>query len=223
MKKVTLCIAVCIALLMSMAVSAQNTRIGVIGGVNLANISTDEEGAEPKSLTAFGVGGVLDFAMGENMSLCFEPMYLQKGSKEDVTEEGFTTEVKVKSTYIEVPVFLKLYLGSGDTRPYVMAGPTFGFLMSSNMEMSTMGIGVEVDIKEIMESIDYGVGFGGGISLPMGRNTLFAEARYTLGLADIFKGGEVEIMEGAAEEIPDAEIKTKGIQIMAGIMIPLGE
>lgn len=223
MKRYTLCIAVCVALLMSMAVSAQNTRIGVIGGINLANISTEEEDMEPKSITAYGFGGVLDFAMGENMSLCIEPMYLQKGAKEEGTEDGLTMEIKIKSAYIEVPVFLKLYLGSGDTRPYVMAGPTFGFLMSSNMEMSAMGIDVAVDIKEIMESIDYGVGFGGGVSFPLGGNTLFVEARYTLGLADVFKGGEVEIMEGVTQPMPDVEIKTKGIQVMAGILISLGE
>lgn len=223
MKKYTLCIAVCIALLMSMAVSAQNSRIGVIGGVNLANLTTDEEGMEPKNLTAFGVGGVLDFAVGENMSLCLEPMYLQKGAKLDMTEEGIPIEAKIKAAYIEIPVFLKLYLGSGDTRPYVMAGPTVGYLMSANMEMSAMGIDVEVDIKDILKSIDFGVGFGGGVSFPMGRNTLFVEGRYTLGIADVFEGGEVEYMEGAAEEMPDAEMKTKGIQVMAGILIPLGE
>ena len=211
-------IALCIVLLISVGVYAQNSKIGVIGGVNLANISVDDDSATTSSLTGFGIGGVLDLALSENISLCFEPMYLQKGAKEEIEEEVTTIDASIKLNYIEIPVFLKILLGSSDTKPYIMAGPTIGFLMSANMEVSAMGMSMEVDIKDFMESIDYGVSFGGGISFAMGNNSFFIEGRYTIGLADVFKGGESEDLG----EMEDDEIKTKGIQIMGGFCMPLG-
>jgi len=69
----------------------------------------------------------------------------------------------------------------------------------------------EQDIKDDIKSIDFGLAFGGGVSLPMGNNTVFVEGRYSLGLSDIND-----------DSSDDTEIKTKGIQIMAGITFPLG-
>ena len=70
----------------------------------------------------------------------------------------------------------------------------------------------EDDIKDDVKNIDFGLAFGGGVSLPMGNKTVFVEGRYSLGLTDINDDSD-----------PDADkIKTKGIQIMAGITFPLG-
>jgi hypothetical protein len=88
------------------------------------------------------------------------------------------------------------------------------------MEMSMGGLSVEVDVSNLTESIDYGLAFGGGVSIPVGDNSLFIEARYSLGLADIAKQGEIEI-GGITQPVPDAEVKTSGIQIMAGMTFPL--
>lgn len=197
------------------AVSAQSNQIGFIGGINIANL--EEEDSDFSSLTGFGFGGVLDFALGDKFSLCLQPMYLQKGASE---EEGEVT-LEIKMTYIEIPILFKFYLGSGDTKPYLMAGPTIGINLSSDMEMSRGGMSVEVDFSNVTETLDYGLAFGGGVSFPVGTNSLlFIEAKYVLGLADIVKEGEVEF-GGMTETIPDAEVKTNGIQIMAGMTFPL--
>lgn len=58
--------------------------------------------------------------------------------------------------------------------------------------------------------LDLGLGFGGGVSMPMGNNTIFIEARYSLGLTDIND-----------DDFDDTKIKTKGFQIFAGITFPL--
>lgn len=211
-------ITLCIMFSLSIGTYAQTSKIGVIGGINLANISVDDDSTTTKNLMGLGIGGVLDLALSNNVSLCFEPMYLQKGAEQDIQEEIGTINVKMKLNYIEIPVFLKILLGSGDMKPYIMAGPTIGFLMSANMEVSMLGVSVEGDIKDFIESMDYGVGFGGGISFAMGNNTFFIEGRYTMGLTDIFKGGTFE----EDMEIPNEEVKTKGIQIMGGFSMPLG-
>ncbi|MFX0138110.1 MAG: porin family protein [Candidatus Hodarchaeota archaeon] len=220
MKNYILFITVSLICLSSLGVNAQNHQIGLIGGINLANL--DEKDEEYDIRTVFGVGGVFELGVGEKFAICFEPMYLQKGAKSEEVEDFIKVTIEGKFAYLEIPVFFKVPLGTSSTRPYIMAGPTIGILLSSNIGMSMMGIDIEVDTKDLTKSIDYGLGVGGGVSFPIGKNTLFIEARYTLGIADIAKEGEMEI-DGEKETVPDSEVKTRGIQIMAGMSIPIGK
>jgi opacity protein-like surface antigen len=202
MKKLILFWAVVFALLMVVPVGAQH-RIGLTGGLNLANVSTDPapEGFDLTNRTGFGVGGVLDLRLAENVALHLEPMYLQKGTKFEVNGEELA---KIKADYIEVPALVKIAFGTTQTKPYIMAGPSIGFLLSAKVD--------DEDIKEFVKSTDFGLGFGAGVSLPAGNNAFFIEGRYNLGLSNI-------------NDDPDdteTKIKTKGIQFMAGITFPLG-
>jgi hypothetical protein len=194
--------------------SAQTNQVGFVVGVNIANL--DEKESDFNSLTGFGAGGVLDFALGGQFSLYLEPMYLQKGASEE--DEGVTLDIKL--AYIEIPVLFKILLGSGSTQPYLMAGPTIGMNLSADLELSGGGASLEVDFSDLIESIDYGLIFGGGVSFKAGENLIFVEAKYSLGLADITKSGEVNI-QGMTLTIPETEVKTNGIQIMAGMMFAL--
>ncbi len=203
MKKMSILVVALFTLITVLPASGQ-VNFGVIGGLNLASLSfdPDPQGVDLSNRTGIGIGGVLSFGVGETLALQLEPMFLQKGSK--ATVQGFG-ETELKASYIEVPAMLKFAFGSSDTKPYVMAGPTVGFLLSAKQD--------ETDIKDDVKSIDFGLTFGGGVSLPMGNNTVFVEGRYSFGLADINDDSD-----------PDADkFKTKGIQIMAGITFPLGE
>ncbi len=200
MKKLSILIVALFTLITVLPATAQ-VNFGVIGGLNLANLSVDpDQGVDISNRTAVGIGGVLSFGVGETLALQLEPMFLQKGAK--ATVQGFG-ETELKSSYIEVPAMLKFAFGSSDTKPYFMAGPTVGFLLSAKVE--------DESVKDDVKSIDFGLAFGGGVSLPMGNNTVFVEGRYSLGLSDIND-----------DSSDDTEIKTKGIQIMAGITFPLG-
>ncbi len=199
MKKMSVLVVALFTLITVLPANAQ-VNLGVIGGLNLANLSVDpDDGVDLSNRTAFGIGGVLSFGMGESLALQLEPMYLQKGS----TLKAFGEELKIEAAYIEVPAMIKFSFGSGDTKPYVMAGPTVGWVLSFEADGE--------DVKDDIKSIDFGLAFGGGVSLPMGNNTIFVEGRYSLGLSDIND-----------DSSDDTEIKTKGIQIMAGITFPLG-
>ena len=81
----------------------------------------------------------------------------------------------------------------------------------------------DIDMKDASETLDYGIGFGGGFSIPVKRYSLFIEGRYTLGLADIFKGTTEEMEDEDDLVLEDASVKHKGFQIMAGFCMPLGE
>jgi len=219
MMRLSTVLIVFLVFFLSNAVVGQ-VNVGFLGGVNIANLSgEDEDGTELdfNSRTGIGIGGMLDVVLNENLSLVFQPMYLQKGAKQ--TEDGM--DFTWKSTYIEVPVLLRVTFGSGSTRPYLMGGANVGFLMSSDLELEMGVISAGIDAKDLMESADFGVAIGGGVLFQLENLNLFVDGRYNLGLSDVFKGGRISF-EGETGNIPDAEVKTNGIQIMGGIIIPLG-
>lgn len=225
MKKITFSVAALLALFFSMSASAQH-RLGVIGGLNVAEFDVDVKVPtnEYATKTVFGIGGVVDLRLSENFSLYLQPMYLQKGAY--VTDTVDNLEFPFKSAFLELPVFLKAEFGR-TFRPYLMAGPTVGFLLSSDVEGEYSGITFKADLKEVTESIDFGLGFGAGVSYPVGAVTIFLEGRYAPGLSNMQKGGTFELSAGPiVEKITwdkkEDAYKNRGLQIMAGVTFPLG-
>jgi hypothetical protein len=223
MKKLSVLLVVLFALAMVVPANAQN-RIGLIGGLNLANVSQDPEpDPEFSSRTAFGFGGVLDLGLSENVALRFEPMYLQKGAKQEGSDQGFNIEAELKGATLEVPALLKISLGTSTTRPYILAGPTIGFVLSAKQSIKVTGPGLNIDdeedIKDQVKSIDFGVTFGAGVSFPAGNNSVFVEGRYALGLNNL---NDAPDDPTTPEDESAIDVKTKGIQFMVGITFPLG-
>lgn len=201
-------------------------RLGAVGGLNFADLETSGE-PEVSTRTVFVIGTVLEIGLSRNFILHMEPMYIQKGGRveagEDITSDPGG---RVKSSFIEFPIFLKVTYGSR-IRPYVMAGPSIGYLLSSNIELDAFGLAFEGDMKEVTKRVDFGLGFGGGIAIPMGIFSVFLEGRYTVGLTNLQKGGTIEVSAGPlVVPIPfdedESKYKNRGFQIMIGILYPLG-
>lgn len=205
------------ALCMTLPASAQH-RIGMAGGLNLARFDTEITPSEKLSnYTGIGLGGILDLHLANNVTLRLQPMYLQKGAKLE-SDELPDLEFKFKLSYVELPVLLKLALGKGASRPYLLAGPAVGFLSSAKIAVKASGTPeVAVDAKEFFKDIDFNLAFGAGLSFAAGKNVIFFEGRYALGIANIAENVTDE--EGAVVE---GNVKTRGIQIMAGVLFPLG-
>jgi hypothetical protein len=112
-------------------------------------------------------------------------------------------------------------------RPYLMAGPTIGYLLSADTEVEYSGLTFKGDLKEVTEKIDFGLGFGAGLRYPISTVSIFVEGRYILGLLNMQKGGAFEISAGPiVEEITwDKDVdayKNRGTQIMGGMTLTLG-
>lgn len=224
MKRLTFLIVALLVLFFSMSASAQH-RIGVIGGLNIANVDAEFDDAtmDVSNKTVFGLGGVVDLRLNENFSLYMQPLYQQKGAL--VTEVEDNLEFPFMFAFWELPVFLKAEFGS-TVRPYLIAGPTVGYLLSADTEVEYSGVTFTGDLKEVTEDFDFGLGFGAGLRYPIGTVSIFVESRYTLGLVNMQKGGTFEISAGPiVEEITwDKEVdayKNRGIQIMAGVTFAL--
>lgn len=214
------------------AAKAQTTiAVGPKAGINFANVSGDDaEGTDAR--IGFAFGGVAEFRISEMWSIQPEAYYSSQGTKENdefvvIDQPGTTNdligEADVNSSldYIRIPVFLKLTIPTnGGIRPYLFAGPEFALKMrcKSKVEGKTLdleGRSESVDCDEVqpgtVESLDYGLGFGGGIGVPVGSGTLAVDARYGLGLADILDVSAAEV-----------DIKNSNIQIAVTYLFTLG-
>jgi len=226
MKRVTLIIVAVLLLLGSMPADAQ-FHVGLMGGLNYSNLKAQEDNpfdANPddfKKLTVSAMGAVLDIELHKYLSLRIEPMYLQKGSS---YEEPNDEKVLYKLSYFEMPFFLKVAYPTAVT-PYIIAGPTFGFLLSAEAEVEMGEITGVADVKEIAESTDFGFGIGAGVSYDFSKFSVFLEGRYLIGRKNVNKGGQVDMDIGTVimpMDVDALEIKNKGMQIMFGVTIPLG-
>ena len=228
MKKCTFILVAILLLSFAQSAGAQH-RVGILGGLNFTKIDIEvqRESATVSSRTLFGIGGILDVRVSQSLRLCLQPMYLQKGVGKTRLAIQPGVEWVAKSSYLELPLLVKAEFGN-TAKPYVLAGPSVGVLLRSELEAQMGGITFTGDAKDVTKSLDFAVVFGAGISFPFGKNLVFIEGRYSLGLTDTVAGGTFDISAGpVVEEITWDEqtdmIKNRGFQIMAGVAFALGD
>jgi hypothetical protein len=205
--------------------------MGIVGGPNFADMDlVTSTGTErlTSSRTLFGVGAVFELGISPNISFEAEPTYLQKGG----TQMATTTDPNIdfKFTFLEIPLFLKISVGE-KIRPYVKAGPTIGFLLSSNAEGEVGGVVAggplqvyKADLNNVLASTDFGFSVGAGASLALGKKIFFLDGRYNIGSKDLWEGGKFEWTSGSVvipvEANEEGELSTKGFQVMGGVIFP---
>lgn len=185
-------------------------HFGLKGGLSLANIKSDPptfEGFEWKTKQGIAGGASLEIGLIKGFSLQPEILYVQKGAKITANIEGIDITLKANIDYIEIPLLLKYNLISGLTIPSVYAGPFIGFNRKAEFVISAPGYPEErEDIKDDIKSTEYGLVFGVGLTQKLGLFRVTLDARYDLGLSNIFEG----------EDGPNY-IKTRTWLFMAGI------
>jgi len=124
------------ALALSLGAMSQ-VRVGVKGGLNLANISVDNDGSvdENRTLPAYHIGVIADMPLIQNI-LSFQPgvFYSSKGSKLESGDKDNPSvtnpysKYTTKPQYIEIPLNFvgKLPVGT-NTRLFAGIGPYFAF------------------------------------------------------------------------------------------------
>jgi hypothetical protein len=166
-----------------------NAQAEIALGAKLgANISKfDVEGAE--NLTSFNGGA---FALIKLTKIGIQPelLFSMQGASFDDPDLG---KVDVNTSYVTIPVMLKLYLVAGLN---IQAGPQFGILTKAEYD--------GVDIKDELKKSDISANIGLGWDLPFG---LTVDARYNLGLSDI------------SDNPGFGELKSRVIQLSVGYKI----
>jgi opacity protein-like surface antigen len=180
MKKIILTVAAVFAFGFA---NAQETKFGVKGGLNVANISGDIE--DNSSKVGFHVGGFVEIKVSDKFSVQPELLFSTQGSQAEYSEDFGGTVVsineKINLSYLNIPVMAKYYVAEGFS---LEAGPQIGFLTSAKYKLEAEGQEEEEDAKDDFESIDFGVNFGAGYDFT---ENLSAGLRYNVGLSNIAK------------------------------------
>jgi hypothetical protein len=202
----------------SMQIHAQKVDFGVIGGINFADMYIKGDGKEQDvaSHQLFGMGAILNIHVSRYLSLQANPMYLQKGGT--MMQDDPDPDARIKTSFIEVPLFIRADFGK-TIRPYVLAGPSFGFLLTSKAEIKFAGYVLEADLKEITRKLATSFSMGTGIEFPLWMGSVFLQGTYTFNLTNLNKGGTFNFMLGnqiVIQEQTEKEdiFKNRGIQII---------
>ncbi|UOK42494.1 MULTISPECIES: porin family protein [Flavobacterium] len=180
MKKVILTVAAVFAFGFANA-QDKEMRFGVKGGMNVSTLTGDAEDA--KSLVGIHIGGFMEYKINDKFAIQPELLFSMQGAKTEYTDfDGFETvnvEEKYKLNYLNIPIMAKYY---ANEKLSIEAGPQIGFLLSAKDEVSAYGETVEVDFKDYVKSMDFGLNIGVGYDFT---DNIFAGARYNFGLSDI--------------------------------------
>ena len=189
MKKFFVLIAVAIV---SMSAMAQ-VQFGAKVGVDATNFWGKD--VNHGMQLNYQAGLVMEYKFSPKFAIAPEVVFAAQGGKFKLAEVG---DKKINNTfttnYINIPVMLKYYVAPAFSIDF---GPQVGFNVYSKHKV---GDEKPIDIKEGTKSVDFGVGLGGTYNLT---NNAFVQARYTMGLTDVFKG--------------DSDTKNGNIQLAFGM------
>lgn len=196
MKKAVVTVALLVAVLGLASPAAAQGAFGVRVGANFANLSFDPDDEEDTSTrTGLNVGAFAMFPVNPRFAFQPEVLYSQQGAK---AKEG-SFEATLKLDYVNVPLLGKIHLSTGQNPVSLLVGPQVGFRTSAKIE----GEGEEMDIKDQVESTDWG--FVVGLSATMGK--FVVDGRYTHGLTNI-----------NSLEDDDQKVKNRVFTVSVGVM-----
>ena len=154
MKKIaTLLVLVCLGT----GLYAQGLSGGIKAGLNLSNLTVKSGNytTSPSFLPTYHAGAYLTFMFSEKLGL--QPEILLSG-------QGFKDgDTKIKLSYIAVPVMVRFNVNKVLS---FHAGPQVGLLASAKADFN----GDKVDVKDSYKGVDFGIGLGTTVDLPMGLN-----------------------------------------------------
>lgn len=188
MKKVIIMLA---AALISVSAMAQ-VRFGVKVGADLTNFWGEDidHGMKP----AYQIGALMEYKFNDKFAIAPEAVFAAQGGKYSDEAMGAKFDMTYNTNYINVPVMLKYYV----TPDFAIdLGPQVGFNVYSKTTVEGKGSfgGVNIEDKETFDwkddtkAVDFGVGLGATYSLT---ENAFLQARYTLGLTEVYENGEAK-------------------------------
>jgi hypothetical protein len=168
------------------------------GGVSLANVSFDPDGAVLSTTMepGYAVGGQINFPLFSRLALQVEGLYATR-----VTEfaEGF---IKDTLTYAEIPVLGRITLMEKPAwQVRILGGVVYGRLLKAR---ESFGSGISEDINESINSNDLAVSIGADLQW---RRLVF-DFRYLYGLSEVY-----------AEPAAGMSARHRVMQITAGYRI----
>src|SRR5688572_18762938 len=204
------CMVACLAL--ATRAEAIGWKLGVKGGINMAELSGD--GVDDlDSRTGFAGGAFADYQLNDRFGVRGELLYIQKGAEGEFVIPGgdHGHESIVKLDYVEVPLLFTARFPAGEKFAFsLFAGPTLAFNTTAEVEVMEHD---ETEELDNVEDFEFGGAVGGGIEYMLSSFSLLADVRYGIGATSVV--GDVA---GAS-----VDVKNRGIAIMGGLAFPIGQ
>jgi hypothetical protein len=175
--------------------------LGARAGLNLSTISGNDVQDEYLTLLPGITGGFLAEVHFTNFfALRTELIYSAKGVKweydrsEEENEEDYAKDIS-RVHYIEIPMNMLFSLPNNKKiSPFIYGGVAASFFLGADKKVTINDKEVLNESKdEAARNLDFGIDFGGGIGLRMGKGKLLIDARYTIGLLSVEKEGYDEV------------------------------
>jgi hypothetical protein len=172
-------VALCVTVILAFAAPATaQIQVSVVGGVNVASLDVDSPDFNASDAKIGLVGGVaVTTPVTPRFTIRPEVLYSQQGGS-DTSEGDDVTDVTFAGELIEIPVLAQINFG-GSFRPFVLAGPTFGYIATAQEKSDTVP---DEDISDEVSTWDVGLMFGAGVTI---KDRFGVEFRYKLGLKDV--------------------------------------
>ena len=200
----------------------QDWKLSVMGGLNRANLNTDQGQAFPvfgpynESKGRMILGASLEKPISPVFSIQGGLFYVRDGAK-SVTQAGtdetgnylgdfyFMQDLR----YLQVPISVKFNYTTPNLNSFVLIGPNFGILMSAKEKMNNeydSPFEYDQDIADQLNTFNLGLDMGLGSTYQLSeRFGIGFMLKYTLGLTNQIK-----------DSISNTSQKTRDLQILIG-------
>lgn len=145
----------------------------------------------------FSIGLIVDYQVKKAFSIQPELYYIQKGAKLEgdgliTVDDGwdyytYTVEenLTMQTDYVDLLLLAKYNLSEGNVKPYIIAGPGLGYMVTSKMKVK---VNVDGDSDSDSEKYDDFKDFDAHLNFGFGldfSSTIRLDARYQLGIISI--------------------------------------
>jgi len=196
-----------ILLLSHSAASAPWISFGVKGGIYTSNTTEIPTGLAQASFKNGFAGGVyMDYAVNRYFSLQPEALYVMKGLNAGSANSWYIVNYAARFDYIEIPLLAKFTVnGKSHFSPFFFAGPGIGINLAADVDVeftdarTDESVSGSSDWSGIMSRTEFCFSFGAGCRYAIGLGGITADARFDLGLSNVYSGGEVATEIGGYE------------------------
>jgi len=172
---------------------------GAKAGIYTSNTTEIPTGWPQTAFRNGFAGGVyMDYAFNRYFSLQPEILYVTKGLDGGIEGPGYDVNYTARFDYIEIPLLAKFTInGKSHFSPYFFAGPCMGINLAADVDIEYINTRTNVSVSgssdwsAIMNKTEFCLSFGAGCRYAIGLGGITADARFDLGLSNVYSGGEV--------------------------------
>ena len=175
---------------------------GLKAGLNMSKGWGDDATDESYAM-GIAAGVVMGYHLHEMFDIMPDVMFMWKGSKSAICEEGFYEgDLTFKVYYVDINVLAKLKIPTeGKIKPHIIAGPYVGIKVSHGWSgdpepEELVGDAFDERLEDYLKGTDFGAVLGAGVDIMMDNGHMITvEGRYGIGLTNLFDQLEGEEQE----------------------------